>query len=153
MKYIACNTSGVYAKNAAGGLEVRKDCTIRALCNVTGKDYNRTLVEFIADGFNMKSGGQFNTFHRRYRAAGLSVFGTYGTTHAAKYFASMLRITGEPVYQQPGITLENFIKKYPVGKYILIYRGHAMAVVNGQAIDTFNSPAGKRIVLAYKYED
>lgn len=49
-----------------------------------------------------------------------------------------------------GITLKSFCKKYNVGKYYVIVRGHALVIDNGVVIDTSLTPDATRVRVAWK---
>lgn len=124
-----------------------RDCTVRALANAAVMDYNEAHELLAYYGRPSRRGAKFSTMFPAYADAGFSKVKTFGTTGASRFarktFGHMIEDCEE------GITLKNFCKKYNKGRYIVVYLGHALAVVNGQVIDTFNSSANKRVVLAF----
>jgi hypothetical protein len=49
-------------------------------------------------------------------------------------------------------TLASFIKTHPKGKYLVIKRGHAFAVIDGVAHDAHSSCCGARSIVKYAYK-
>jgi hypothetical protein len=82
---------------------------------------------------------------KAYDEAGFVLNSVHGTTGQARYVA---RITKRE--SQEGITLAKILPKLAFGEYIVNTTGHAVAVVNGKIIDTFDNPAGKRVVAVFK---
>lgn len=124
-----------------------KDCTVRALANCTMMEYDDAHEHMAYYGRPSRRGASPSTLMNAYLDAGLSKVQVFGTTRGAKYYA---RHYGHLVQTpEKGITLKNFCKKYNKGRYIVVYSGHALAVVNGQIIDKFNNSANKRVILAF----
>ena len=140
MKTIQSFTRGA----TAGGLE-KNDCTVRALANAGGIDYADAHVLLKKHGRKNHCGAKFGTMHKAYTEAGFVVDSVHGTTGQARYVA---RITKRE--SQEGITLAKILPKLAFGEYIVNTTGHAVAVVNGKIIDTFDNPAGKRVVAVFK---
>lgn len=124
-----------------------RDCTVRALANMTMMEYDDAHEHMAYYGRPNRRGASPKVLMDGYLAAGLTNVQVFGTTKGARYYA---RKYGN-VVQNPekGITLENFCKKFNKGRYIVVYSGHALAVVNGQVIDKFSNAAGKRVILAF----
>lgn len=124
-----------------------RDCTVRALANAAMMDYDDAHELLAYYGRPSRRGAKFGTMFPAYAEAGFTKVTAFGTTKASRYvryhFGNMIEDC------QNGITLENFCKKYNKGRYIVVYSGHALAVVNGQIIDKFANPANKRVVLAF----
>jgi hypothetical protein len=49
-----------------------------------------------------------------------------------------------------GITLAKILPKLHTGSYIVNITGHAVAVVDGKLIDTFDNSANKRVISVFK---
>jgi hypothetical protein len=140
MKYIKADSRGA----TAGGLE-HNDCTVRALANASGMDYFDAHNLLSKHGRKNHCGAKFGTMHKAYDEAGFVLNSVHGTTGQARYVA---RITKREA--QEGITLAKMLPKLAFGEYIVNVTGHAVAVVNGKVIDTFNNPAGKRVIAVFK---
>ena len=140
MKYIKADFRGA----TSGGLETN-DCTVRALANAAAMPYTDAHVLLNKHGRKNRCGAQFNTMHKAYNEANFSLHSVHGTTNQAKYVA---RITSTKA--QEGITLGKLLPKLTKGSFIVNVTGHAIAVVDGKVLDTFASPAGKRVIAVFK---
>lgn len=49
-------------------------------------------------------------------------------------------------------TLASFLKTHPKGRYIVVKRNHAFAVINGVAHDAHSSCCGSRSIVRYAYK-
>lgn len=129
------------------------NCTVRALSNVTGKDIRDCYLEMKKVGRKDNKGCYPRQFHVCYVTQNnLKFLGYYGTTLAAERFKRDVEFAGYTLagMRQNGTTLEKFIKDHPVGKYIVITIGHAVAVVDGKLIDTGWNRGGVSVLAAYK---
>lgn len=140
MKTIQSFTRGA----TAGGLE-KNDCTVRALANAGGIDYADAHVLLKKHGRKNQCGAMFSTMNKAYTEAGFVLNSIHGTTGQARFVA---RTTKREASE--GITLGKLLPKLGFGEYIVNVTGHAVAVVNGKIIDTFDNPAGKRVVAVFK---
>lgn len=140
MKYIKADSRGA----TAGGLE-RNDCTVRALANASGMDYFDAHNLLSKHGRKKYCGAKFSTMQKAYQEAGFVVNSVHGTTGQARFVARFTKRKAEA-----GITLGKILPKLAFGEYIVNVTGHAVAVVNGKIIDTFDNPAGKRVVAVFK---
>jgi hypothetical protein len=134
-----CDTSVEFA-----GKETR-DCTVRALASASGMHYDNAHALLKKHGRKNRCGAFFGTMLRAYNEAGFVLDSVHGTTGAARCAA---RISNRKA--DDGITLAKILPKLAFGEYIVNTTGHAVAVVNGKIIDTFDNPAGKRVVAVFK---
>jgi len=141
MKYLPVVSSGQSSS------EETKDCAVRALANAGDMAYDEAHEYLAYRGRPDRRGANHDTLVNAYIDAGFTNITTFGTTRMAKF---MNRCFADKISKkEKGITLKNFCEKYNKGKYIAVYSGHALAVVNGQVIDTFESLANKRITIAF----
>lgn len=124
-----------------------KDCVIRALANATEKPYTEIHAEFKAKGRKSHTGVHIELFHDVYRKHAMQVVGAFGTTRATKWYAKFLNIPTEK-----GITIGNALKKFSAGKYIFITRQHALAVIDGEIVDTHPNKSNNSVCLVYSAE-
>jgi hypothetical protein len=144
MRYIEPVSRGAFCQE---GVE-SKDCAVRAMCNASGMDYDDAHEILAYYGRPDRKGTKHDVLFAAYQAAGFRNIEVFGTTKPARFYA---RKYGDVVQNiNEGITLKNFCKKYNKGRYIVVYAGHALAVVNGEVIDNGLNPANKRIVLVFK---
>jgi len=141
MKYIPIVSSG---KSSS---EEYKDCAVRALANASDMPYDEAHECLAYHGRPDRRGTSHDSLVNAYIDAGFTNITTFGTTRMANYFNR--RFADKISKKEKGITLKNFCEKYNKGKYIAVYSGHALAVVDGQVIDTFQSLANKRITIAF----
>lgn len=135
-----------------------QNCTVRALANSTGMNL------FDADDLLTKHGRERNkgtwNFHAAYIEAGLELVGVYGTTQQARGLYHNA-VFGERAHanvsyhsyvelQKPGITLGKFIKEHQEGSYIILIKGHALALVDGETIDSHPTSAAVSVLMVYK---
>lgn len=132
------------ARGATSSGETR-DCTVRALSNASGMDYDKAHSLLKKYGRKNRCGAMFGTMYAAYKEAGFVMDSVHGTTGQARFVA---RFTKRET--QEGITLAKLLPKLGFGEYIVNVTGHAIAVVNGRIIDTFDNPAGKRVVAVFK---
>ena len=109
------------------------DCVIRAIATVTGKEWDEIYLDLVIEGFiekNLPNGNE--------------VWGSYLLSHG--FTKKSLPDTCPLCY-----TVKQFVQNHKYGKYILGDGQHAIGVVDGFYIDTFDS--GDRTVLFYFRKD
>lgn len=82
-----------------------------------------------------------------------------GKEYASKVLnQAVVRVKAEQDYKQPDgsiktrdMNLSTFCKRYPKGKYYILVKGHALAVVDGEVIDHTDKPK-RRIRYAWKID-
>jgi hypothetical protein len=112
------------------GFNERKDCTVVALCAVTGLPYSRCHAAMRAVGRKDRKGIPFARVVRQV------------ASEVSHSFALVCR-SG---------TLGKFAKKNPQGAFYVTVRGHALAVVNGQICDRVRTPLGSHVRRAWRVE-
>jgi hypothetical protein len=127
-----------------------KDCTVRALANVTGIAYSEAhhLLETIGLR-EANSGAHFSNYHKAYLKAGakrIAFFGKKGVLRS-KTVQDKDVISGT----YTGMTFETALRHYHTGRYIFIMTGHAVAVINGHIYDTGARRAGRRMVAVFTF--
>ena len=50
------------------------------------------------------------------------------------------------------MTTGSFIKKYPVGKYLLVVRGHAFSIIDGVVVGNTGDARMKKRVILYAWK-
>lgn len=122
-----------------------RDCTVRALSNACSMPYDQAHALLKKHGRKDRRGAYFSTMLKAYNEADFALDSVHGTTSSAKAAARIARREASE-----GITLAKLLPKLGFGEYIVNTTGHAVAVVNGKIIDTFDNPAGKRVVAVFK---
>ena len=109
------------------------DCVIRAIATVTGKSWDEVYLGLVAEGFAEKDMPNSNV-----------IWGTYLLSHG--FSRHIIPDTCPLCY-----TVKQFVRDHKYGKYVLGDGSHAIAVVDGYYIDTFDS--GDCTVLFYYRKD
>lgn len=105
------------------------DCTIRAICKLTGKDWDSVYVGTTLEGFFAKD-----------MPSGNSTWGAY--LDRLGYVRRALPDTCPFCY-----TVKDFCRDHPTGHFLLSLDQHVVAVVNGNYYDTWDS--GNEIPIYY----
>lgn len=107
------------------------DCTVRAISLVAGKSWDQIYCELAAEGFNMKDMPDAN-----------AVWG------------SVLRKNGfrrHPI-QEDDCTVKQFCDQHRTGVYLLALPTHAVASINGNHVDTWDS-SDEQVIYYWTKED
>ena len=128
-----------------------KDCTVRAVVNATGLDYQKVHDVLKFYGREDRQGAVERTWARAYRALGLKLVGIFGKSKTAMSEWNMLeREYAHPVENYAGTSIKNFVKSHPNGTYVCLSHNHAFAIVKGQLIDATALLLNTRITVAYE---
>jgi uncharacterized protein (DUF3084 family) len=123
------------------------DCTVRALANAADIAYNVAHRVLKKHGRKDRKGATFKTLHAAYEECGFRLTKVCGDGKRARFAIR----TVDNIPWAEGITFGRLLEQLPSsGEYIINVTGHAVAVVNGKVIDTFNNNARKRVVAVYK---
>jgi hypothetical protein len=128
------------------GIKDNKDCAVRALANVSAFSYPEAHKLMADAGRKRNKGTPWNSLHSVYMATGAKEVTYYGRNTA------IMACRFNAKHYNKSFTLKTFVDLYTSGKYIVIVRGHALAVCDGAVIDTFASRAGKRLMCVYKFD-
>ena len=99
------------------------DCTVRALCKATGKDWEPTFCALSLEGFM-----------RRDMPSANHVWGAYLKRHG-------FRRNVIPNDCPDCYTVADFCRDHPKGLFVLAISGHVVAVEDGNWYDTWDSGA------------
>ena len=61
-----------------------------------------------------------------------------------------VKVKGEIVKRS--MTTGTFIKKYPVGRYLVVVRGHAFSIIDGVVVGNIEDSKMKKRVILYSWE-
>jgi hypothetical protein len=133
----ATGTAPAYAHTEYNGGQVtgeRNDCAVRALMTVTGSTYGDAHSHLAT----------LRSYRKGTSTLGLIRMLDRGDTILGSKFTRVQGKAGQ--YQRSNrTTLNTFCKAHPVGRYYLLKRGHAIAVVDGVVVDTWR-PGGRSLV-------
>jgi uncharacterized protein (DUF3084 family) len=121
------------------------DCTVRALANAADIAYDTAHAVLKKHGRKDRKGATFKTLHAAYEECGFRLVKVCGDGKRSRFAAHHTAARWVD-----GITFGKLVTQLPYGEYIINVTGHAVAVVNGKVIDTFNNNARKRVVAVYK---
>lgn len=129
------------------GLKDSKDCAVRALANVSNmKTYPEFRNRMAELGRRVNKGTPWKIINETYRESGVKQITLWGIM-GWKY----RNYIPHDCYSAKGITLKTFLMAHPVGRYVVMVRGHALAVVNGNIIDTASIKSGRRVFATYYF--
>lgn len=152
-KFVAPVTIGTTAQSANFRFAETNDCVVRAVSNVTGMAYQNAHAIAKKSGRRNRKGCPLQVTTLTMKNAGFSVAAVCGTTSTANSSVGFVRqVYGEYPALFEGITLSRALEQYNEGSYVFIVRGHAIAVVDGDTIDTHKVPAGTRVAIIFKYD-
>lgn len=126
-------------------------CTVTALSATLGISFD-TAYDFASKEWNRSRGRGVGT---------LTLLGSFPQAVGKDYSKMILdsvvtRVVAEQDYKQPDgsiktrdMNLSTFSKKYPKGKYYILVKGHALAVINGEIVDHTDKPK-RRVRFAWK---
>ena len=105
------------------------DCAVRAISKAVGMDWSDTYIALCVEGLALRDMPNSNYVWGMY----LKKFGF--SEHMVDFVCPNC------------ITVSQFAKEHPKGRYVLALQNHVVAVVNGTYFDTWDS--GDEIVLYY----
>ena len=105
------------------------DCVIRAISIAENRSWDDVYLDLMAKGFMMKDMIESNELWNAY-------------LHNLGYSRHIIPDTCPDCY-----TIRDFTEDYPEGIYILGTGSHAVAVVNGNHLDTYDS--GSKVPIYY----
>ena len=105
------------------------DCVIRAISIAENRSWDDVYLDLMAKGFMMKDMIESNELWNAY-------------LHSLGYTRHIIPDTCPDCY-----TVRDFTEDYPEGTYILGTGSHAVAVVNGNHLDTYDS--GSKVPIFY----
>lgn len=119
------------------------DCIVRAMSNLTLLDYLECEQILIPYGYRINKGIKEHGIVDAAPEFGLRHMCVFGKRdiYAPKLNKSKAK----------GISLGNFIKQYPKGKFLVPYSRHVVAVVDGNIIDTFDNNPKRRVIAAISF--
>jgi len=130
------------------------DCVVRAISSAFQMHYDRAH-EFVRVKF-----GRENRKGTRFFVGGMRRMEDDGQDINLKSFESMGDQHGRMAYEvkvkdkvvKRKMTTGTFIKKYPVGRYLVVVRGHAFSIINGEVVGNIEDAKMKKrvIVSAFK---
>lgn len=123
-------------------------CFQRALANATGLDFDTVYQKSIRSGIKKQGRGGSSVwkFDRKDQTRSVAIACNKCTG-----------LTGwkpmKHLYRQSGLTLNQFVKRFPVGTYVIIVASHALAIVDGVVYDNADRVSGRhRVVCVVEFK-
>jgi len=129
------------------GLKQKRDCAVRAIANVGVYSYPLALSLLNRAGRRDNKGTPWHALDKVYKEAG-----AFNVTYYGKRMAKM-SMEHAVTYRDKGMTLKTSLADNPKGRHVVIVRGHALAVVNGNTVDMFSSKAGMRVIASFTFAE
>lgn len=136
-------TADGYKCTKGSKFQIARDgsCYQRALANATGLPFDDVYQLSLRRGVKKQGRGGSNVwkFDRSNSFRSLAIASQKCTN-----------LTGwEPCEKHvAGLTLNQFVKRFPVGTFVVVVRGHALAIVNGVVYDNADRTSGRHRVKA-----
>jgi hypothetical protein len=115
-----------------------KDCAVRAFANVLLMDYDETEEVLLRHGYKVNNGASPVAVVNAAHELGFKNIVFFGNR---TMYRGRLQLG-----THKGITLKTFLKTYPRGRFIVLYSRHALAVVDGNVVDTFDNNPNRRVI-------
>lgn len=142
---------------AKWGMKDTNDCVVRALVNASDGsiNYPEAHSELKAAGRIDGEGTPVRVFDKVFRNHGFTPVAVIGKTIMAGYYNHYFN--GSVPHIQEGCTLARLLKSAAVknGRFVVITDSgkHAIAVIDGEVIDTYRNKGAASVVLVYKAEE
>lgn len=115
----------------------RNDCTVRSLSNAADISYHEAHELCARAGRKPRHGFHFQSWlTEQARSSEGIVFG--------RYRVHRIELPAGATWRARNVTLAQFLRDFPRGRFILVKRGHAFAVVEGVALDLSSALCGPR---------
>lgn len=132
------------------GIDDKNDCCVRALANVTRAHY--TWCHDLAKKKYGRVNGQGMSlleFIPMYSECNVKLTMICGTTKLAAWYG---RFSDQHTKRVSGMTIKTFLANCDKTKrYIVSYRGHNFAVINGKAVDSFFLNSNRYVAAVFEY--
>jgi hypothetical protein len=130
------------------------DCVVRAIASASEMDYN-SAHQFVKETFNRENGRPtfgFGTGMNLLSKNGKQINGKNVQIISEEYNTMSYYVVVKGVKKLRATTTSTFIKKYPVGTYVVLVRGHAFTIKDGIVIGNpdDSKKMKKHIVRAWK---
>lgn len=125
------------------------DCTVRAVVNSTGFNYDTVHTMLKKHGREECKGAFYPTIIEAYLELGLSLVGVFGVTRAASEMFRVARAYRLNPTQYPGVSLKTFLALYPRGSFVCLNKNHAFSIVDGKLIDLTPLPARTYVTAVF----
>lgn len=149
LKYISTKDAIIGYSDSVIAKSETNDCVVRAISSAFEMHYDEAH-QFVKVKFGRKDrkgtaffvGGLRRMVGDKVKINGKS-FETMGNEYG--HVSYEVKVKGQIVKRN--MTTGTFIKKYPVGKYLVVVRGHAFSIIDGQVVgNTSDATMKKRVI-------
>jgi len=130
-------------------LRESNDCAVRALASAAALPYKRAHALLSAAGRRERDYSTVSAVATAYKAAGGHCVAVYGKTRSARTWRSLY--SKSPL--QKGITVGRLLRQLTKGKYVIVVREHAFAVVDGTVYDGGAVQASKYVCCVFSFPE
>jgi hypothetical protein len=150
IKYIPTKEAIIGYSDSSIAKTETNDCAVRAIASAFEMHYDEAH-QFVKVKFGRENrkgtrffvGGMRRMVEDKVEINGKSFDNMGDTLGRMKYD---VKVKGQIVKRN--MTTGTFIKKYPVGKYLVVVRGHAFSIIDGQVVgNTGDATMKKRVIL------
>jgi hypothetical protein len=149
IKYIPAKEAIIGYSDSTIAKTESNDCVVRAIASSFEMSYDESH-KFVAkiwfrrnrEGTRNFVGGLRHMINNKVKING-KLFETMGNEYG--HVSYEVKVKGQMVKRN--MTTGTFIKKYPVGKYLVVVRGHAFSIIDGQVVgNTSDATMKKRVI-------
>ena len=149
LKYISTKDAIIGYSNSVIAKNETNDCVVRAISSAFEMHYDEAH-QFVKVKFGRKDrkgtaffvGGLRRMIGDKVKINGKS-FETMGNEYG--HVSYEVKVKGQMVKRN--MTTGTFIKKYPVGKYLVVVRGHAFSIIDGAVVGNASDATMKKRVI------
>jgi hypothetical protein len=154
IKYIPTKEAIIGYSDSSIAKTESNDCVVRAIASAFEIHYDEShkLVAKIwfrrnREGTRNFAGGMRNMVDNKILINGKSFSNLGGQYGSMKYD---VKVKGQIVKRN--MTTGTFIKKNPVGKYLVVVRGHAFSIIDGKVVGNTGDATMKKRVILYAWK-
>jgi len=149
LKYISTKDAIIGYSDSVIAKSETNDCVVRAISSAFEMHYDEAH-QFVKVKFGRKDrkgtaffvGGLRRMINDKVKINGKS-FQTMGNEYG--HVSYEVKVKGQMVKRN--MTTGTFIKKYPVGKYLVVVRGHAFSIIDGAVVGNASDATMKKRVI------
>jgi len=154
IKYIPTKEAIIGYSDSTIAKTEKNDCVVRAISSAFEMHYDETH-QFVKVKFKRENGkgtrffvgGMRRMVEDKFKINGKSFDSMGDTLGRMKYD---VKSKGQIVKRN--MTTGTFIKKYPVGRYLVLVRGHAFSIIDGQVVGNTSDATMKKRVINFAFK-
>ena len=154
IKYIPTKEAIIGYSDSTIAKTEKNDCVVRAIASSFEMHYDESH-KFVAARWFRKNregtrnfvGGMRHMIDNKIQINGKSFESIGGQYGSMKYD---VKVKGQIVKRN--MTTGTFIKKYPVGKYLVVVRGHAFSIIDGVVVGNTGDATMKKRVINFAFK-